>query len=652
VSSPGASPLTSIEVVEGTPARTQCEPEPHARRPVARLAFWRSPPDQPRWARPVLLIVAAVAGVTYAWRLGSSTEIFYAAADRSMSMSWHNFFYAAFDPDATISLDKLPGAFWLQAAAVRVFGPHTWAVALPQVLEGVLCVLVLFRVVRRCAGPMAGIGAAGLLAFSPAIVTLDRGNVADTLLVLLLVLAADAVVAALQTGSHAHLLLAGVWVGLAFQAKMLEAWLVLPALLVTYLVAGRATVGRRVAWGGAMVAIAVAVSFSWMAAVTLTPSHDRPYVDGTTNDSVVAQVFDYNGFARVGHLSPNQQLGRTLGIPFLAAPAPPASWDRLLTGAPGRDTGWLLPAAALTVPALLWTRRRRKRTDAVRAAALLWGTWLVLFAVVFSVSAINWYYLGALSPPIAALVATAGAQAWERRHLRAVQAGTAGLVVLAVGYAAWLLPSSGTGVWSGLVWMTLALGALGIGSVAAFAFRSGWPAGVTAFVVAAGILLVPLWASVSVVTNDLGAFDTPFQPDQVTAFNKAFFGAPLQPIATLPAIERVRNGAPDLAAAQTSVLAAPFVFATGQEVLPIGGYSGSTPEPTLGALRSAISSGRFHLVLTGASSTDARARWIRTHCIAVKPQGPSPAIPVDVSYCLPQNADLPTGAHGQTQSLP
>src|SRR5262249_38304725 len=152
--------------------------------------FWSSPADQPRWARPALLAICAVAAAAYAWRLGSTTEIFYAAADRSMASNWHNFFFGAFDPAATVSLDKLPGAFWLQALSVHLWGAHPWVIALPQVIEGALTVLVLYRAVRRCAGAAAGIIAAALFAFAPATVTLNRGNVPDTLLVLLLVLAA------------------------------------------------------------------------------------------------------------------------------------------------------------------------------------------------------------------------------------------------------------------------------------------------------------------------------------------------------------------------------------------------------------------------------------------------------------------------------
>jgi len=131
--------------------------EPGAREPAApvrRLAFWRSPARQPRWARPILLAIAAVATFSYAWRSSRpvNIEIYYAAAARSMAMSFRNFVFAAFDPAGTITTDKLPGAFWLQALSVRLFGAHTWALVLPQVIEGMLTVLVLYRAVRRVAG--------------------------------------------------------------------------------------------------------------------------------------------------------------------------------------------------------------------------------------------------------------------------------------------------------------------------------------------------------------------------------------------------------------------------------------------------------------------------------------------------------------------
>src|SRR5271167_894341 len=256
-------------------------------------SIWRSPRDQPPWARPALLAIAAVAGLAYAWGMnGAALEAFYGAAARSMSTSWHDFLFGAFDPRATISIDKLPGSLWPQALLLRIVGFHVWAIVLPQAIEGVITILVLYRAVRRLAGPLAAITAAAALATSPVTVALNRGNVADSLLILLLVLAADATSSALLSGRLRTLLLAGVWVGLAFQAKMLVAWLVLPALAAAYLLAAPAHIRVRVSHLALAGLVTVAVSLSWMTVVSLVPSNTRPYVDGTQNDSIFSQTFE------------------------------------------------------------------------------------------------------------------------------------------------------------------------------------------------------------------------------------------------------------------------------------------------------------------------------------------------------------------------
>src|SRR5580698_9530934 len=155
---------------------------------------WRRLSEQVWRRRLALAAIAALAGLLYAWAIGQDTlEYYYAAADRSMAMSWHDFIFGAFDPAGTITVDKLPGALWIQALSVRTFGVHIWAIILPQVIEGILTVLVLYRAVSRLAGPVAGLIAALVLAVSPATVALNRENISDSLLILLLVLAADAV---------------------------------------------------------------------------------------------------------------------------------------------------------------------------------------------------------------------------------------------------------------------------------------------------------------------------------------------------------------------------------------------------------------------------------------------------------------------------
>jgi 4-amino-4-deoxy-L-arabinose transferase-like glycosyltransferase len=507
------------------------------------------------------------------------------------------------------------------------------------VLEGAGTVPLLYRAVRRLAGSHAAIVAAAVLAVSPATVALDRGNISDTLLVLLLVLATDAIVAALCTGRRGSLAMAALWVGLAFQAKMVEAWLVVPALAVVFLVAGAGTAWSRVRRVAAMVAVTVVVSLSWMVFVSLTPASQRPYVDGSQHNSIFEQVFDYNGFGRVGQPSPNAELGRTLGLPFLTAAAPSPQWNRLLTGSYGRDIGWLLPASLAAI-VLGWVRRRRApRTDRVRAGVLLWGTWLLVLGAVFSASAtINAYYLAALAPPVAALIGIGSSLAWEGRHSVRLRVSLMGIVALTVGYAAWLLPGSGTGLPAWLRPTILALGVVVVALVGSTIVRRQAALNVAALLaMGATALLVPVVASVSVVDSRLGPFDTPFQPKSTTAFTRAFFGAPLDTSSTLPRLEAIRNGAPDLMATQTSVLAAPFIYASGQEVLPIGGYTGTLPEPSVDSLMSMARDGDFHLVLTAARSTDPRIVWIARHCLTLpappSPTGSGATVRLGASYC-------------------
>jgi 4-amino-4-deoxy-L-arabinose transferase-like glycosyltransferase len=577
--------------------------------------------------------VALVSAVLYTLRAGTYLEGYYAAAVRSMSMSWHNFFFGAFDPVATVTLDKLPGAFWVQALSVRAFGVHTWAIVLPQVVEGVLSVLVLYRIVRRLCGPAAGLLAAIVLALSPATVALDRGNISDTLMVLFLLLAADSVVGAVTAGRWSSTLLAGFWVGLAFQAKMIEAWIVLPALGLVYLVAAAGTWWRRLVRIAALGAVAALVSLSWMTVVTLTPASSRPYVDGSQDNSLFQQVFVYNGVGRLDQASPNQLLTRSIGIDI--PPSPPPAWDRLLTGAFGRDIGWLMPAALIALVAGLVGTRRNPRSDPTRAGLVLWGAWLLALTATFSYSSsIISYYTAALSPPIAGLIASGSVLAWRWRHSMWVRTTVAATVVVSVTYAAWLLPETGTGVpgW-------LAPGVLAVGAVACVGLvLSWWNAGplllrVGPAAALAALLVVPTVASASIAWNRLGPFDTPFQPVAVTEGVRAFFGVTSTTADLLPGLERARRGAPYLMATETSALAAPFIFVSGQEVLPIGGYTGTIPEPTLATLESMIRAGRFHLVLQSPSATDPRLVWMAHHCLSV-PQPTGVDVPSNTRYAI------------------
>jgi 4-amino-4-deoxy-L-arabinose transferase-like glycosyltransferase len=561
----------------------------------------------------------------YAWAIGRDTlEYYYAAADRSMSMSWHDFIFGAFDPAGTMTVDKLPGALWLQALSVRAFGMHTWAIILPQVIEGILTVLVLYRAVARLAGPAAGLIAALVLAVSPATVALNRENISDSLLILLLVLAADAVSGAIAVGVRrpggilGRLILAGFWVGLAFQAKDIEAWMALPALGLAYLLSGPGSVLRRsgqLAVAGVVVAL---VSLSWMTAVSLVPAADRPYVDGSHDNSVFAQVFSYNGFARFGDQTPLQVRAAQLN-PGTPLPVPARAADRLLNGALGRDTGWLVPAAAAVAVWGIVSRRRQPRGDPLRACFILWGGWLVTFFVVFTAITTLWpYYAAALSPAVAAIIGAGVAAARSRERVPVSR--TIGLAVIVAGtaaYAGWLVSSSG-GAPGWLVPAIIGVGIVATGVIVCSLVR---PRSVPfAAALAAGLVavaLAPAVASVSLAAHSESAFDTPFESARVQ--EDVALGLGKQAVValqdTIPFWQDAANGTPYLMAAQSALLPSAIIYDTGLEAVPIGGFDGTTPSPTLAQLQADIRHGLLHLVWISSAASDPRLQWVTTHCI-------------------------------------
>ncbi len=593
--------------------------------------FWRSPPDQPPWARPALLVVAALAALSYCWGMAHATlETFYGGAVRSMSQSWHDFFFGSFDPWGTVSVDKLPGAFWLQALSLRVFGFHIWAYVVPSAVEGTLTVLVLYRVVRRVGGAGAGLTAAVALAATPVTILLNRGNISDSLLVLLLVLAADATTTAYLSGRMGALVLAGLWVGLAFQAKMVQAWVVLPALYLAYLVAAPAAdLVRRFGHVALSLLVVVVVSLSWMTVVTLVPTHDRPYVDGSCDNSVFSQVFLYNGADRL--------TGNTLDQPGCTKPPVAvrststggaevvslgSGPGRFLNGLLGRDAAWLFLPALVALFGLVLARRNEPRTDPWRAAALLWGVWLIFTWCFFASSQfLNAYYLAALAPPMAALCGLGLALAWRRREESAVVPVLfMATVVAGVAYAVYLVPeSAGVRPW---IIATSALATVATLVVLARSMRPGrreWERRSGLALGAGALLLGAVWASATSVAAELGPFDAPYQPAAQTAAEQKGWQASL---ATFPALVAFARTSPPTRASdtwETSAQVSFFVMATGREFLPVSGFSGQVPATPLPAFIADVRDGRIARV---AVSVRPRTRnpdmvWTEAHCAVV-----------------------------------
>ena len=372
----------------------------------------------PVWVRPALFALLGATAVLYLWDLGASGwgNSFYSAAVQAGTKSWKAMFFGSSDSSNFITVDKPPAALWVMELSARMFGLSSWSVLAPQALEGVAAVGLLYATVRRWFSPAAALLAGAVLALTPVATLMFRFNNPDALLVLLLVGAAWATVRAVESGRTRWLVLMSVFVGFAFNTKMLQAFVVVPVFAGVYLLAGPPKFWRRfvqLAWAG----VALVVSSGWwVAAVMLTPAADRPYVGGSQDNNLLNLIFGYNGLGRLSGNESGSVVGG--GATGQSGMWGPTGWSRMFNSEFGGQISWLIPAALIFLAAGLWWTRRAPRTDRTRAALLIWGGWLLVTAATFSFAAgiIHPYYTVALAPAIGALVGIGAVACWRGRR--------------------------------------------------------------------------------------------------------------------------------------------------------------------------------------------------------------------------------------------
>jgi 4-amino-4-deoxy-L-arabinose transferase-like glycosyltransferase len=413
---------------------------PRAQARWARV--WRGAADA-AWVRPSALALLAGTALLYLCGLGRSgwANEYYSAAAQAGAESWKAWFFGSLDPSNFITVDKTPAALWLMGLSVRVFGLSSWSILVPEALCGVAAVGVLYAAVKRVSGPAAGLIAGVVLAVTPVATLMFRFNNPDALLVLLLTVGAYAMVRAVETGRTRWLVLAGAAVGFGFLAKMLQALLVLPAFGIAYLVAGPGSGWRRARGLAAGLAALIGSAGWWVAVVELVPASARPYIGGSTDNSVLQLALGYNGLGRLdGNETGSVGFGNGTGPAFGGG----AAWNRLFGAEFGGQASWLLPTALLGLAAGLWLTWRSRRTSALRAAYLVWGGWLLVTAATFSYmrGIIHSYYLVALAPAIGALVGMAAVGLWQRRSSTVARGVLGAMVALAAGWASVLLARS------------------------------------------------------------------------------------------------------------------------------------------------------------------------------------------------------------------
>jgi len=402
--------MTTSPLIERPRPATRGPGDQPGNQQASTARIGRSPAPVERAALAVLLVGTAA---LYLWGLGESgwANSFYSAAAQAGSESWKALFFGASDAAGSITVDKTPLALWPMALSVKVFGLSSWSILVPQALAGVASVWLLHASVRRTTGSAgAGLLAGAVLALTPVAVLMFRFNNPDALLVLLLIGSAYATQRAVE-GEHAMrwIALAGALVGVAFLAKMLQAFLVLPALALVYLLFAalpwRTRIGHLLVAFGSM----VLAGGWWVAIVSLWPTDSRPYIGGSQDNSILELTFGYNGFGRLT----GEEIGSVGGA---------MGWGetgllRMFNSEIGSQVAWLIPAAMILGVGSVWFARSDRR---LLAGLTLWLGWGVVTGLTFSLMAgiFHPYYTVALAPAIAACIGIGAHVLWRHRdHL-------------------------------------------------------------------------------------------------------------------------------------------------------------------------------------------------------------------------------------------
>ncbi|OXY88159.1 ArnT family glycosyltransferase [Streptomyces diastatochromogenes] len=635
---------------------------PHRKQspPPGREGVRRAAPPDPRWARPALWAVLVLAAALYTWNLTSlSGNSFYDAAVYSGTKSWKAFFFGALDAGSFITVDKPPFALWVMGLSARLFGYGTWQLVLPMAAAGVGSVALLHRMVKRDFGPVAATVAALALALTPITVAINRDTNPDPILVLLMLLGAAALLKAVRTGRLLPLVWSAVAIGFAFNTKMMQAYVVLPVFFGVYLWAAQTSLGRRIR-NLAVGTLALVVSSAWwMVVVDLIPAAERPYIGGSTDNTVWDLVIGYNGFGRIFGASSSvgaQGNGASFGGS--------AGLYRMFNDIMGGQISWLIPFAAVALVAGLVLRGRAPRTDAQRAGLLLWGGWFVLHYLTFSLAegTFHPYYVTAMAPGIAALAGAGGVMLY-----RAFREGS-------VRWS-WVLPAAvaGSAVWavvllervSGTLYsvaeaVIAVAGALAVTGLLVGRFlKRRRLMGVAALAAVVALLAGPTAYAVSAVgsspngTNPTAGPGTggmgggPGGGGGQRPSASGMKGAPATSSAptasprsagTRPTgggmggdtqvssemityLKKHQDGATWLLAVATDQTAASVILESGEPVISMGGWSGSDDAMTLAKLKTLVKEGKLHYIVVGDSGQGSNAEitaWVKKHGTAVK----------------------------------
>lgn len=647
---------------------TQPSPEP---------ASWL---ERPRWRgltfnRAVLLALMALSAGLHFFNIQAigDANAYYTAAVKAMLQSWPNFFFVAAEPGGSVTVDKPPLGLWIEAAFALALGVNGFAVSLPNLLAGIFGVPLLYALVKRQMGTLAGLVAAAVFAITPVVIGTDRNNTMDGMLVFTLLLATWAFITATATGKLRWLLLGGVLMGLGFNIKMLQAFLPLPALYALSFFGAPQPWRQKIVHLSVTTVLLIAVSLSWAIVVDLTPASARPYVGSSQSNSVIELMIGYNGLNRLLGMQPNPSGAPPAGLagpggfnpnqlpdhpsyPPLAQPLPSMAGgppfplgNRPSDGMFGQEVGtpsairlfvpplakelsWLLPFGLVCLIGLIIAARWSWPLAAEQQAAVLWGGWLLIGLVFFSVANFfHDYYVIMLAAPLAAVIGGGVAVMWRERERGWVRWTLALAATGTLAFQWWLAGQYGQDGW----WLRLA--AVGLVSGLIALLIGGWwqrqsalPAAYALLVGA--ILITPLaWSALTVAEQSPdvalpGAYGgqgfgrgLPAPADASAFPNQRPPKQAGDPSALLAFLQTNTQGIDYLVAVPSAQTGAPLVLVTGRPVLYMGGFSGSDPVIDAEGLEKLVTAGRLRYVLFGGRvQGNEISAWLQTHCTPVE----------------------------------
>lgn len=569
----------------------------------------RSPTPVARWEKATIAALLLSAAFLYLWKLDQNgwANAFYSAAVQSGEHDFTAFFFGSSDWGNSITVDKPPLSLWIMGLSVRLFGLNSWGLLVPQVIITLTSTLLIFVLIRRYFPASAALIAAAAFAYTPITVLLARYNNPDPLMVLLMIAVLYTGTRAAETGRLKPMLIAGGFLALGFLTKQLQAFLVLPAIAIVFLIFARLSWRKKflgLALAGCLVAVC---SLAWPLAVDLTPAQSRPYVGGSTGNSMIELTLGYNGIDRVVQHADDPSLSlipqefRSMGSD--------AGFFRLINLNYGQEIGWLLMPALLSCVAITWaiaTRRFERHEAILSAAAVLWfvTTYLVLS---FMSQGFHSYYSSSLAPPLALCVGIgarlllSGAKTVPGRIWTTAALVASFIFANAIWRISDLFPE----------WLGPAILSAGLLLAAASAVRPPWPWLERSAVAATiGALLIgpvfcslltagspqsgsnPLSGGISRNPNTLSRFlDGVKKQEPAWAYGVAIGNNPSQAI--LEKLQNAPSGCTWAAATYPAQTAARFQLASNRPIMPLGGFAAVDPSPTLNKFRDWVAAGQI-----------------------------------------------------------